>query len=376
LPGRFVRVSELQYNIEGRTTSVAVERGSLCAIQSRLTTALPGGVSQSVLVTDKVVGPLYAAAVVAAARGTANLPLTVFEMESGEASKSLGMAERIYRFLADHRVGRDGIILALGGGVVTDLAGFVAATWMRGIPWIACPTTLEAQIDASIGGKTAVNIPGAKNLVGAFHHPALVLIDPDCLKTLPERDYRAGLAESVKHAAVFSPDLFAWHEQNAAAILQREPAAVAELIERNVRIKAGVVQRDPYECTGERMLLNFGHTIGHAIEECCGFSLRHGECVALGMLAAARLSHALKLLDTSSVNRLARLMEMLELPRGLDQPPEWSAVQESLHRDKKSCGGRVRWVLLRGIGQPTVRDDVPIDSVREAFQSLSVSSAT
>jgi 3-dehydroquinate synthase len=260
--------------------------------------------------------------------------------------------------------------VALGGGVVSDLAGFVGATWMRGVQWAICPTTLEAMIDASIGGKTAVNVPGGKNLVGAFHHPRMVLIDPDCLVTLLDRDLRAGLAESIKHAALFSPEFFEWHEQNAEAILRRESQVLSELIDRNVAIKVDVVRRDATEQSGRRMLLNFGHTIGHAIEECCGYELRHGECVALGMVAAATLSESLGLSDASVAEQIRGLANCFQLPTHLPSAIPWPRVLEVMRRDKKAREGKLQFVLLQAIGKPAVRRDVDEWHIRQAYEAL------
>jgi 3-dehydroquinate synthase len=351
------------------TTIIKVGQGLVPAVGNELLGTLgPDALSRAVLVTDATVGALYADTVSDSLRGGGITPLR-FDIEPGEGSKSLDNASRLYRFLSDNRIARDGVIIALGGGVVSDLAGFVAGTWMRGVRWVVCPTTLESQIDAAIGGKTAVNIPGAKNLVGAFHHPALVLMDPGCLKTLPDRDFRAGLAESVKHAAVFSTEFFEWHERSAAAIAAREPAAVQELIEWNVRIKAGVIERDPYERTGERMLLNFGHTIGHAIEQAVNFELRHGECVAIGMLAAAHLSRSVGL-GEPAIDRLRALLDRLGLPTGLRQRAPFNKIMSAIQRDKKGVAGTTRFVLLEDLARPVIRPDIPEDLIRQAHESV------
>lgn len=361
--------NELTFAFGEATTTVVVRPGLIAEIGLRLDN-LPGEQpAQCVLVSDAHVTSIYGETA-ASSFGGGGIPIARFLIDPGEASKSFENAGRIYRFLAEHGIGRDGVIVALGGGVVSDLAGFVAATWMRGIRCAIVPTTLEAQIDAAIGGKTAINIPGAKNLVGAFHHPSMVLIDPDTLATLSDRDFRAGLAESVKHAAVFSPEFFAWHEQNAEAILARDPAVVSELIERNVRIKADVVARDPFERTGERMLLNFGHTIGHAIEQACEFRLRHGECVALGMVAACWISTELGVLDGAVLDRMGALLRKLELPVHLEQGLEFEKLAGALKADKKSRSGRLRFILLQGLGLPIVRDDVSNQVVRKAFERL------
>jgi len=330
----------------------------------------PTGRGGVVIVTDETVGGLYADRVCASFVNQLAVS-SVYRIPPGEGSKSLAQLSVIYDFFAAHRIARDGLIVALGGGVVSDLAGFAAATWMRGIPWVALPTTLEAQIDAGIGGKTAINIRGGKNLVGAFHRPRAVLIDPTCLRTLDPRDIRAGLAESIKHALITSEGFFAWHEQHVDAILALDEVTLVELIERNVRIKTAIVERDPFEQTGDRMTLNFGHTIGHAIEACADdYALRHGECVAMGMLAACRLSNAMGLLDRGVVDRLRSLLERFGLPTRLEQAIAFDRIMDAITRDKKARGKQVQWVLLEAIGQTHMSTEVDERAVREAYESL------
>jgi 3-dehydroquinate synthase len=352
------------------STTVVVEEGAL----SRLGEALvahcgPSEGRVAVVVTDQTVGGLYGSGVGASLVGAAWQPLS-FTVSPGEQSKRLTTAGGIYQFLSDNRVGRDSVIVALGGGVVSDLAGFVAATWMRGVDFAICPTSLESCVDASIGGKTAVNIPGGKNLVGVFHQPKLVAIDPRVLSTLPPRDICAGLAESIKHGLLFSEEFLLWHEQNASAVLSLAGSFVGELIERNVAFKGDIVSRDVREQSGDRILLNFGHTIGHAIETCCGFSLRHGECVSLGMVAACRLSQSIGLLGEGDVRRVESVLSLYELPVCLPEAFPWSRISEAMLRDKKATASSLRFVLLEGIGRPVVRDDVGEADVRAAYESL------
>ncbi len=322
------------------------------------------------VITDGTVGALYADSVLDSI-DEAGLNHAELRVAPGESSKSLNSLGNVYRFLTENRVGRDGLILALGGGVVSDLAGFAAATWMRGIPFVICPTTLESAIDASIGGKTAINIPGGKNLVGAFHQPVIVATDPTCLKTLAPRDIAAGMAESIKHGLITGGDFITWQETHAEAIRALDDDILAELIMRNVRIKCGIVQRDPFERRGERMYLNFGHTIGHAVEACCGYTLRHGECVALGMLAACRLSVAIGLIGEDIVDRTAQLLRKFDLPTQLHDPIPTDQIMEVMQQDKKAKGAALRFVLLEGVGKPVVRTDVPGAMIREAIDSLS-----
>ncbi|HNQ21908.1 MAG TPA: 3-dehydroquinate synthase [Phycisphaerae bacterium] len=324
---------------------------------------------RTLLLTDRRVAELHGPRVQASLAG-AGLPASQHTVEVGETAKSLAAAAEIYARLGEDEVGRDGLVLALGGGVVSDLGGFVAGTWMRGVAFAICPTTLEADVDAAIGGKTAVNVPGAKNLVGVFHQPKLVLIDPLCLTTLPERDVRAGLAESVKHALLEGEDFLAWHEHHVEAILAVEMDILTELIQRNVRLKADMVTRDPYELAGTRMLLNLGHTVGHAIEEACAFERRHGECVALGLVATCRLSQQRGLLDSAVTQRVTELLARLGLPTRLAAPLPTATVLDIVRRDKKSRAGSVRFVLLRGLGQPVVCADVTESEVAAAYESL------
>jgi 3-dehydroquinate synthase len=373
---------DLTIDFGGPSTAVVIRGGVLAGVAELLRTlAAPTSI---LIVTDDRVGPLHVGQVEASLAAT-SLRHATHVIPAGEASKSLAEAAALYDVLARLRLDRGGLILAVGGGVVSDLAGFVAATWRRGVPFAICPTTLEADIDAAIGGKTAVDIAAGKNLVGAFHQPILVAVDPECLSTLDARDVHAGLAESVKHALVFSEEFLAWHETHADAILALQPDVTTELIRRNIEYKANVVRADPLERTGARMVLNFGHTIGHAIESACGYTLRHGECVALGMLATCRLSRAMGLADDALVERTMRLLEHFGLPtrmprRGdppaakgptrLAQTIDTDTIMDRIRNDKKSYGGRVRFVLLECAGRVVVRDDVPEQLVRRAYESL------
>ncbi len=360
----------IQLIVDGDLTTVVVEAGALSALGEALVEHCgPSRGRAAVVITDETVGGLYGAGIGASLVGAGWTPLS-FSIRPGEQSKRLTTAGVIYRFLSDNRAGRDSVIVALGGGVVSDLAGFVAATWMRGVDFAICPTSLESCVDASIGGKTAVNIPGGKNLVGAFHQPKLVAIDPQVLVTLPFRDICAGLAESIKHGILFSEDFLSWHEENASAVLSLAGSFVGELIERNVVFKGDIVSGDAKEQSGKRILLNFGHTIGHAIESCCGFSLRHGECVSLGMVAASRLSHSSGLLGESEVLRVESVLSQYDLPVRLPEAMSWDRIRDAMLRDKKATAGSPRFVLLDGIGCPVVRDGVDENDVRAAYESL------
>ena len=359
----------VELNIEfalGRT-SVRIADGLLSTVGRSLAGAGLGG--RVLVVTDEHVKPLYADRTMRSLE-EAGLETGLHVVAPGDQSKSLAQASALYDRLATGRFARDSTVLALGGGMVSDLAGFVAATWMRGVRHVICPTTLEADIDASIGGKTAVNHPAGKNLVGAFHQPAMVLIDPSCLGSLTQRDLVAGLGESVKHAAIRDPAFLEWHRAHREAILAREAPALEELIGRNVRIKAEVVRQDERERRGVREALNFGHTIGHALEAWSGFERRHGECVALGMVAACRLSVDLGLLDEPAERMLLETIEAFGLPVSLGSAVPIEEIRSYVQHDKKIAGDRVRFVLLDGLGRTVLRDDVPEAAVLEALAAL------
>jgi 3-dehydroquinate synthase len=361
---------DLEVQHPAELTRVTVKLNVCAEVGELLRTLIGDGRRlQAVVITDERVGELYGE-VLLESLGGASFVTYEHRLVPGEASKRLAVADTVYRFLADHGIGRDAVLIALGGGVVSDLAGFVAATWMRGIRLAICPTTLEADIDACFGGKTAVNVPGGKNLVGVFHQPVLVAVDPMCLRTLDSRDVRAGLAESVKHALISSESFFAWHEDNGKAVVSLDEELITELILRNLRVKASIVEKDALERTHTRMLLNFGHTIGHAIEACCEFELRHGECVSLGMLAACRLSVALGLLKESAVTRVEALLKQFGLPTRLADRIEAGPILDTIRNDKKVRGGAPQFVLLENIGRPVVRDDVAESRIREAYESL------
>ena len=289
-------------------------------------------------------------------------------LRAGESHKTLASIERIYDTLLAARVERDTPILSLGGGVIGDMAGFAAATILRGVPFVQIPTTLLAMVDASVGGKTGVDHAAGKNLIGAFWQPRAVLIDPAVLDTLPDRELRNGLAECVKHEVIRDAEGFSRLEESVDSILSRDPAALAELIAHNVRIKAAVVAADPHE-RGERAHLNFGHTLGHAVERVSDFSYGHGESVSLGMVAAARLAVSLGLFAEADAGRIERLLARIGLPTG-GMRLDVDEILASTAGDKKVQAGKVRFVLPDRIGHVIIRADVPPDKVRAAVRSL------
>ena len=324
--------------------------------------------TSAVVISDHTVARLYAEHVVGSL-AEAGCKSALLEVAPGESSKSLAVAGQLYDQLSALGVDRQSAVIALGGGVVGDLSGFVAATWLRGLPFVQVPTTLEADIDASVGGKTAVNHPSGKNLIGAFHQPRLVIIDVECLRTLDPRDLRAGLAESIKHAAIRDADFFVWQRERADLILGGDEDVLAELIQRNCQIKAEVVAADEREA-GLRAILNFGHTIGHAIEAQCQFGLRHGECVALGMIAANRIATQRGLLDPDEASQICKLVERLRLPARLPHRLDADAVGRRMRHDKKFVAGRMRFVLVDRIGQARIVDDVVSGEVADALLAI------
>ena len=320
------------------------------------------------VVTNDIVGPLYLPRLQATWAAAGATPLLEIVLPDGERHKTLPTVSRILDTLVANRFARDDLVVALGGGVVGDMAGFAAACYQRGIGFVQMPTTLLAQVDSSVGGKTGVNHPGGKNLIGAFHQPKAVIADTATLATLPPRELRAGLAEVVKHALICDAAFFSWLEANADALLALDPVALAHAVHRCCTIKAGVVSRDERE-TGERALLNLGHTFGHAIEQVTGFGpWLHGEAVGVGLAMAAGMSQRAGWLPAADAARLDALLARLGLrteARGAVTP---QAARAAMQLDKKVQGGRVRLILLKGIGQAFVTADWPTDAFDATLQ--------
>ncbi|WP_372015525.1 3-dehydroquinate synthase [Pseudoxanthomonas sp. 10H] len=328
----------------------------------------------ALLLTDSHVAPLYAAAVESALRDARPaLRVAIHVMPAGESHKTLASFGEAIDALAALGATRDATIFALGGGVVGDLAGFAAACWMRGIDCVQLPTTLLSMVDSSVGGKTAVDIPQGKNLVGAFHPPRAVFADTAALRTLPARELRAGLAEVVKYGAIRDPLFFEWLEAERAALLAGDHRALAEAIARSCEHKAGIVERDPLE-RGERALLNLGHTFGHAIEAEQGYAgndreaLVHGEAVAVGMVLAARLSARLGMAGDDDTGRLRTLLQGYGLPTAVPAGLDPEALLARMRLDKKNLAGRLRLVLWRGLGHAEVVPDVDEARVLELLR--------
>ena len=331
------------------------------------------GSGRVAIVTNEVVAPLYLERVVRALV-KAGAATTQIILEDGEQAKDWRTLERVFDALLAARCGRDAVLVALGGGVVGDLAGFAAAVYQRGIPFIQVPTTLLAQVDSSVGGKTAINHARGKNMVGAFHQPLAVISDTSTLDSLPVRELRAGLAEVIKHALILDRAFADWLEANLPALLQREPRALAHAVRRSCELKAQVVAADERE-TGLRAILNFGHTFGHAIEAGLGYGeWLHGEAVAAGMVMAAELSVRSGLLSQTDATRVRSLLARAGLPvAGPALAPE--RMLEHMQVDKKASGGRVRFVLLEAIGSAVLRGDINESLVRESIAATNAQPA-
>lgn len=332
-------------NLGDRSYDIVVGVGLLPSLGERLKNATK--CRRAMLVTDSKVGPLYADAAI---QSLANegIEADCATVPAGDASKSLSQATVLYERLAARAHERGEPIVSLGGGMVGDLAGFVASTWMRGVPFIQCPTTLEADIDAAIGGKTAVNQAAGKNLIGTFHQPEFVLIDINCLRTLPDREFIAGMAESVKHAILSGKDAFDWHVERLDQIRQGDSETLVELVHQNCAYKAAVVSADERERDHQgvgRAALNFGHTIGHAIERAANYQLRHGECVALGMVAELDLARAMGRGSNEVGEATSNLLSAIGLDTNVGTKINPAELAALMRNDKKSHNGELRFAI-------------------------------
>jgi 3-dehydroquinate synthase len=330
-----------------------------------------GSCRSAVVITDSHLADLVLPAVYQLALSEAGIEAATVAVPAGEATKSLDQASRLYDELVSRKADRHTLIVALGGGVIGDLAGFVAATFARGLPLIMVPTTLLAQVDSSVGGKVGINRPHAKNIIGAFYQPAGVWIDTESLRTLPARELRCGLAEVVKYGVIVDGEFFASLERDVENIMGRDDGALRRIVVESCRKKAAVVTQDEREETGLRAILNFGHTIAHAIEAVAGYdgAYRHGEAVAVGMVAETRIAERLGWIGRDVVDRLIHLLERFELPTsapGLDA----EKLVAAMARDKKNRQGKVRFVLPRSIGKVELTDTASPDDIRAVLSSL------
>lgn len=323
---------------------------------------------KALLITDSNVGPLYGKKVLSILQ-KAGLTVELVEITAGESSKCLAVAESLYTRAIETGLDRKSPIFALGGGVVGDLAGFIAATYMRGVPFVQLPTSLLAQVDSSVGGKVAVNHALGKNLIGAFYQPKAVFMDLDMMKTLPKREIATGLGEIIKYGIIYDQEFFKFLENNKTKVLALESDAVSYMIARSCEIKAAVVSKDEKE-SGLRRILNFGHTMAHAIEKETGYiRYNHGEAVAIGMAGAADISCQLGLIDEKTVQRLTDLVTAMQLPTKAEGCNVENMYKDIFH-DKKTVGGKVNWVLMTGVGTVISRNDVPEAVVKQAMAAI------
>lgn len=352
-----VNLGERSYDIEIGSSNLAHAGPLLCR---------RGKVSHAVVITDENVQEPHALRVAESLTGE-SVRVEIVAVEPGEPSKSIDVAAGLWEGLAELGADRQTVVVACGGGVVGDLAGFVAATYARGIRFFQVPTSLLAQVDSSVGGKVGINLPDAKNMVGAFLQPVGVLIDTVTLETLPEREYRAGLGEVVKYGVILDAALFDYLETHVAALINRDPDVLVHLVGRCCRLKADVVEQDEREQTGLRAVLNYGHTFAHALETLTGYGqLLHGEAVAIGMVCASRLAERLGRIDARLTDRQRRLLEGLGLPVELPElDPQ--GMLDAMMRDKKVQHGRLRFVLPTRLGHVELVGDVDAGDVRAAL---------
>ena len=325
--------------------------------------------SRCAVITDRNVGPIYATVALKSLKSAGFDPVLI-TVPAGETAKSLATVQSCYDQLAAHRLERKSFIVALGGGVVGDLAGFVAATYLRGIPFVQVPTTLLSQVDSSVGGKVGVNLKAGKNLVGAFYQPKFVLCDLGTLKTLPEREFRAGLAEVIKYGIIYDAPFFTRLERLIERLLQRDPKVLAQIIARCCEIKAEVVGQDETE-TGLRAILNFGHTLGHAIENSFGYGkYLHGEAISIGQVLAARLSRDLVGLPQKDAIRINNLFFAAGLPNVLKPTAALrQKLFDAMKLDKKVSNGEIKFVLAEKIGRVKWGQKVPARLIEETLST-------
>ncbi|MCE9589876.1 MAG: 3-dehydroquinate synthase [Planctomycetes bacterium] len=346
---------------------VRIEPGLLDRLGDAVKSAAPH--ASCALFTDSVIDATHGRRA-AASLSRAGFRVTHKAVTGGEDHKNLDTVASLYPALVNDRLERKSPVLALGGGVIGDSVGFLAATYLRGVPFIQCPTTLLAMVDASVGGKVGVNLPQGKNLVGAFHQPHLVAIDTDTLTTLPPRELRCGLAECVKHGVIRDAKLFTWIEDHLDNIMRLDSATMVELVRWNVQIKASVVMADEKE-TGERAHLNFGHTFAHAIEALSGYGhYHHGEAVSLGMVAAARLAADTGRCPGDLPARLVKLLDRIGLPTRASDLPPVSQLMDAMRLDKKVAAGLVRLILPDRMGAVSIVNDTPEKAILAAWATI------
>jgi 3-dehydroquinate synthase len=358
--------STLRVNLRERSYDIVVTNDSLDSLGAFARQRTQGKLA--LVVTDE--HARVHAAPIEQSLSAAGFRTSLAVRPSGEPQKSLESAAQLYDTLIDLSADRRTLVVAVGGGVIGDLAGFVASTYARGVPLLMVPTTLLAMVDSSVGGKVGVNHPRAKNMIGAFHQPIGVYIDASTLRTLPEREFRSGLAEVVKYGVILDAEFFHYLEQAAEPILQREPAAIQRIVMRSCELKAKVVEQDEREETGLRAVLNYGHTFAHAFEIAGGYGhWLHGEAVAAGMVCASRLAERRGLIPADITERQIRLLQAFSLPTA---PETWPIddLLQTMRKDKKAVAGRLRFILPKRLGEVALFDDVPESDVRAVLESL------
>lgn len=360
-----------------RSYDIRICSGKLASISESITTWVDQrfgqqeGSRSALVVTDRNVAAHANFVRESLAEGGWNVDLA--ELEPGEKTKSLPVIESLYERMVSMKADRKTCVVAVGGGVIGDASGFLAATYNRGVPFVQVPTTLLSDVDSSVGGKVGVNLQAAKNLIGSFYQPLGVFIDTSVLETLPDRDYRSGLAEVVKYGVILDAEFFDYLEQNVDGINSREPSVLRHMIARSCQLKADVVREDEYERTGLRAVLNYGHTFAHAFEALAGYGeLLHGEAVAIGMLYASRLAEKRGLIDSEMTARQRRLLERIGAQVALTDAAAYTTqdVIAKMRLDKKSVGGQLRFILPTKMGHVTTFRDVPESDVEEVIQEF------
>ncbi len=363
-------MATVQLTLPGHSYQVRIEPGALASLGSWVRQVAPH--DRAALLTDMAVWQTHGL-IASRSLSDARFDLVKHTVASGEAQKNLDTARQLYDVLVEAHLERNSPVIALGGGVTGDTVGFVAATYLRGVPFIQCPTTLLAMVDAAVGGKVGINLPQGKNLVGCFYQPHLVVADTHTLTSLPVRELRCGLAECVKHAVIRDAGLFSWIDHHLDAILALDADTLTELVCRNVQIKAGVVTDDEKE-RGPRAHLNFGHTFAHAIEATAGYDrsdrYHHGEAVSLGMVAATRLAVDRDFCERGVLDKLIELLDRIGLPVTPRTLAPTHVLLDAMRRDKKVTEGRLRLVLPQRLGAVTVVSDIPDHLIINAWDHL------
>ncbi|MGB3203965.1 MAG: 3-dehydroquinate synthase [Crinalium sp.] len=361
--------SVIRVELPEQSYDIAIASGSLDQLGEQCSGLSLG--KKVLVVSNPVVFKHYGERAIASLK-SAGFDVYTCILPAGERYKTLNSIQKIYDVALEHRLERSSTMVALGGGVIGDMTGFAAATWLRGINFVQVPTTLLAMVDASVGGKTGVNHPQGKNLIGAFYQPRLVLIDPEILKTLPVREFRAGMAEVIKYGVIWDAGLFSQMEESKRLDQMRylNEGLLTEILNKSCQAKADVVSKDEKEA-GLRAILNYGHTIGHAVESLTGYRVvNHGEAVAIGMVAAGEIAVHLQLWDKESTQRQDALIKKAGLPTRLPAGLDIDAIADVLQTDKKVKAGKVRFILPTQIGVVTITDEVPAEVIRQVLREM------